>query len=76
MLLVDQQLAAIAANLNGDPDGPVEQNPRYLDALAQRDAAARQLDHTVVKAPFAGIVTNVPDVLARELGLSAAARPE
>jgi membrane fusion protein (multidrug efflux system) len=59
---LNQQLAAIAANLNGDPDGPVEQNPRYLDALAQRDEAARQLDHTVVKAPFAGIVTNVPSI--------------
>ena len=57
-----QQLAAVAANLNGDPDGPVEQNPRYLDALAQRDEAARQLSHTVVKAAFAGIVTNVPSI--------------
>jgi membrane fusion protein (multidrug efflux system) len=28
--------------------------------MAQRDEAARQLDHTVVKAPFAGVVTNVP----------------
>ena len=59
---LDQQLAAIAANLNGDPDGPVEQNPRYLDALAQRDEAARELAHTVVKAPFAGIVTDVPSI--------------
>jgi membrane fusion protein (multidrug efflux system) len=59
---LNQQLAAIAANLNGDPDGPVEQNPRYLDAVAQRDEAQRQLDHTVVKAPFAGIVTNVPSI--------------
>ncbi len=57
-----QQLAAIAANLNGDPDGPVEQNPRYLDAVAQRDEAARQLAHTIVSAPFAGIVTNVPSI--------------
>ena len=59
---VDQQLSAIAANLNGDPDGPIEQNPRYADAVAQRDEAARQLVHTVVKAPFAGIVTNVPAI--------------
>jgi membrane fusion protein (multidrug efflux system) len=57
-----QQLAAIAANLNGDPNIPVEQHPRYRDAVAQRDEAARQLDHTVVKAPFAGIVTNVPAI--------------
>jgi membrane fusion protein (multidrug efflux system) len=56
---LNQQLAAIAANLDGDPDGPVEKHPRYLDAVAQRDEAQRQLDHTVVKAPFAGIVTNV-----------------
>ncbi len=59
---LNQQLAAIAANLNGDPDGPVEHNPRYLDAVAQCDEAQRQLDHTVVKAPFAGIVTNVPSI--------------
>jgi membrane fusion protein (multidrug efflux system) len=57
-----QQLAAIAANLDGDPDGPVEQNPRYADAVARRDEAARQLAHTIVRAPFAGIVTNVPAI--------------
>jgi membrane fusion protein, multidrug efflux system len=59
---VTQQLAAIAADLDGDPDGPVEQNPRYLEAVAQRDEAARQLAHTVVRAPFAGMVTNVPAI--------------
>ena len=59
---LNQQLAAIAANLNGDPSVPVEQHPRYRDAVAQRNEAARQLDHTVVKAPFAGIVTNVPSI--------------
>src|SRR3984957_2059041 len=59
---LNQQLAAIAANLDGDPTGPVEQNPRYLDAVAQRDEARRQLDHTVVKAPFSGIATNVPSI--------------
>jgi membrane fusion protein (multidrug efflux system) len=59
---VTQQLAAIAANLDGDPDGPVERNPRYLEALAQRDEAARQLAHTVVRAPFAGMVTDVPSI--------------
>jgi membrane fusion protein (multidrug efflux system) len=59
---LQHQLAAIGANLNGDPDSPIEQNPRYRDAVAQRDEAARELAHTVVKAPFAGIVTNVPSV--------------
>jgi membrane fusion protein (multidrug efflux system) len=59
---LNQQLAAIVANLNGDPNIPVEQHPRYRDAVAQRDEAARQLDHTVVKAPFAGVATNVPSI--------------
>jgi membrane fusion protein (multidrug efflux system) len=59
---LNQQLAGIAASLDGRPDGPVEQNPRYLEALAQRDEATRQLAHTVVRAPFAGIATNVPSI--------------
>jgi membrane fusion protein (multidrug efflux system) len=59
---LNQQLAAIAANLNNDPDGPVEQNPRYLDAMAQRGEVARQLTHTIVNAPFAGIVTDVNSI--------------
>jgi membrane fusion protein (multidrug efflux system) len=54
-----QQLAAIAANLNGDPNIKPEDHPRYRDAAAQRDEAARQLAHTVVTAPMGGVVTNV-----------------
>jgi membrane fusion protein, multidrug efflux system len=57
-----QQLAGIAANLNGDPNASVEEHPQYLDAVAQAREAARQLDHTIVRAPFAGIVTNVPSI--------------
>jgi membrane fusion protein (multidrug efflux system) len=59
---LNEQLAAIVANLSGDPHIPVEQHPRYLDAVARRDEAARQLAHTVVRAPFPGIVTNVPSI--------------
>jgi membrane fusion protein (multidrug efflux system) len=59
---LQQQLAGIVANLNGDPNIAPEQHPRYLQALAQRNEAARQLAHTVVKAPSAGIVTNVPSL--------------
>ncbi len=47
------------ARLAGDPDIAVAQHPQYLQAKAQVDEAQRQLDHTVVNAPFAGIVTNV-----------------
>ena len=69
-----QQLGAIAANLDDDPTGAVENKPRYLDAVAQRDEAARQLAHTVVKAPFAGIVTNVPSIAPGKY-LQASQRP-
>src|SRR6476661_4461589 len=59
---LQQQLTGIAANLNGDPDAPIENHPRYKDAVATRDEAARQLAHTIVRAPFAGAVTNVPSL--------------
>src|SRR6202795_4583758 len=59
---LQQQQTGIAANLNGDPDAPIENHPRYKDAVATRDEAARRLAHTVVRAPFAGIVTNVPSL--------------
>jgi membrane fusion protein (multidrug efflux system) len=57
-----QQAAVQLARLDGDPDIPVTQHPQYLQAKAQVDEAQRQLDHTVLKAPFAGIVTNVPSI--------------
>jgi len=59
---LQQQLAGTAANLNGDPAGPVERNPRYLEAVAQRDEAQRELDHCTIAAPFDGVVTGVPAV--------------
>ena len=58
---LNHQLEGIAASLDGDPTGPVENNPRY-EALAQRDEAARELAHTVIKAPFSGIVTDVSSI--------------
>jgi membrane fusion protein (multidrug efflux system) len=59
---LNEQLAGIAANLNDHPIGPVEQYPQYLSALAARNEAARELAHTVVRAPFNGIVTSVPSI--------------
>ena len=59
---LQQQQAGLAANLNGDPDAPIENHPKFKDAVAARDEAKRQLAHTVVRAPFAGIVTNVPSL--------------
>jgi membrane fusion protein (multidrug efflux system) len=59
----DQQaIGAIVAQLGGDPDKPVEQQASYLQALAERDQAALDLRHTVVVAPSAGTVGQVPSL--------------
>jgi membrane fusion protein (multidrug efflux system) len=47
------------ARLSGNADLPVTQYPQYLQAKAQVDEAQRELDHTVVRAPFDGRVTQV-----------------
>jgi len=57
-----QQAKVQLARLGGNADIPVEQHPQYLQAKAQVEEAQRQLDHTVVTAPFAGIVTDVPAI--------------
>ncbi|MXP65066.1 HlyD family secretion protein [Roseomonas sp. M0104] len=59
---LNQQLAGIAAGLGGDPDLPVARHPRYVEAVAARDEAARQLAHATVRAPIAGTATNVPSL--------------
>ena len=50
------------AKLGGKPDIPVTDHPQYLQAKAQVDEAQRQLDDSVVRAPFAGVVTSVPSI--------------
>ncbi|HQS47114.1 MAG TPA: HlyD family secretion protein, partial [Xanthobacteraceae bacterium] len=56
------QAAATLAQLGGDADQPVEQNPSYLQAKSAVDKAQRDLNETIVRAPFDGIVTNVPSL--------------
>ena len=45
--------------LGGDINLPVDQFPDYQSAASDLAEAQRQLDHTVVHAPYDGIVTNV-----------------
>jgi membrane fusion protein, multidrug efflux system len=63
---LNEQLAGIAAQLDGKPDQAVELHPRYRAGLAARDKAARDLDHTIVRAPVDGIVTQVSALQAGE----------
>lgn len=50
------------ARLGGDADVDVRTMNDYLQAQAQLDEAQRQLDHTVLYAPFSGTVTQVDSV--------------
>jgi membrane fusion protein, multidrug efflux system len=52
------------ARLGGNAETPAAQLPQYQQANAQVAEAERELLHTVVTAPFAGIVTNVPAIAA------------
>ena len=51
--------ATSLAQLGGDADQPVERNPFYRQAKSNLDNAQRDLDDTIVRAPFDGTVTNV-----------------
>ena len=53
------QAASTLAQIGGDISQPLEQNPTYLQAKAAVDDAQRQLDDSVVRASFDGVVTNV-----------------
>ena len=57
-----QQAQVQLAKLGGNAEIRATEHPQYLQAKALVDEARRQLDHTVVKAPFAGIVTDVPSI--------------
>lgn len=57
-----QQAEAQLAMLNGDLNAPVTRLPQYMQAEAEVREAQRQLDDTVVRAPFSGTVTEVPSI--------------
>jgi membrane fusion protein, multidrug efflux system len=50
------------AKLGGEPEVDVHTMSDYLQAKAKLDEAQRQLDHTVIYAPFAGVATMVETV--------------
>jgi membrane fusion protein (multidrug efflux system) len=47
------------AGLDGKPDAPPEQHPRYRQAVSARDTAALDLARTHIAAPAAGVVSNL-----------------
>jgi membrane fusion protein (multidrug efflux system) len=62
ILVAERTLEQIRARLGGELDRPVTEQAAYLAAKAGRDAAALDLEHAVVHAPFDGIASKVPTV--------------
>jgi membrane fusion protein, multidrug efflux system len=57
-----QQLSSSKTQLLGNPDLPLDQFPPYAQAKAALDQAARNLDHTVMRAPMGGVATQVDQI--------------
>jgi len=66
--VTEQEMAQIRAQLAGDPDIPAERHPRFLTAQAAVDHSALDLRRTIVRAPFAGIASNKPQVGQQVIG--------
>jgi membrane fusion protein, multidrug efflux system len=59
---IKQQLSNAKTQLLGNPDLPLEQFPPYAQAKAKLDEAQRNLDHAVLRAPMAGVATQVEQI--------------
>jgi membrane fusion protein, multidrug efflux system len=70
----ESQARALLAKLDGHPDVAVEDMPSFKQAQAQVAEAEREMNHSVVRAPYSGIVTQVNKLqLGMYLGASTAA---
>lgn len=61
--VAQSQINVTLAKLGGDETLPLEKYPPYAQAVADRDQAQLDLDHTQVKAPFDGIAAKADAVL-------------
>ena len=59
VMVAQAQAEAMLAQLGYDADQPAENNPFYKQAASAVESAQRDLNDTVVRAPFDGVVTNV-----------------
>jgi membrane fusion protein (multidrug efflux system) len=62
LAFVQQQLSSAKTQLLGDPNLPLEQFPPHAQATAALAQAERNLDHTKMRAPMAGIATQVDQI--------------
>jgi membrane fusion protein (multidrug efflux system) len=69
---VQQQISGAKTQLLGNPDLPIEQFPPYYQAKAALAQAERNLDHTVMRAPMAGVATQVDQIQLGRFVMAAA----
>jgi membrane fusion protein (multidrug efflux system) len=70
----ESQARALLAKLDGNPDIAVADMPSFKQAQAQVAEAEREMNHSVVRAPYDGIVTQVNKLqIGMFLGASTAA---
>jgi membrane fusion protein (multidrug efflux system) len=62
MQFVKQQLSNAKAQLLGNPELPMDEFPPYAQAKAALGMAQRNLDKTVLRAPMAGVATQVEQI--------------
>ena len=59
---LEQQQTSIRNQLLGDPSLPVEKYPQFIEATVALDRAKRDLANTTLRAPIAGIATQVTSI--------------
>jgi membrane fusion protein (multidrug efflux system) len=58
--IIENQLAQLLANLNGKVDAPLKEYSQVMEAQADLDQSAIELEHTRIRAPFDGFVSHLP----------------
>jgi len=59
-----QRVKSALAALGGDPEIQTDRHPLVMEAIAKRDQAQRNLDHTVIRAPADGVISQTDRLLA------------
>jgi membrane fusion protein (multidrug efflux system) len=62
LVVTQRSIDQIRAQLGGDPERPLTEQSAFLAVKSIRDTAVIDLGHTVVRAPFDGIASKVPQV--------------
>ncbi|HEX5048200.1 MAG TPA: HlyD family secretion protein, partial [Gammaproteobacteria bacterium] len=62
LVVTERSLEQIRAQLGGNPDQPLTDMAAFLAVKSIRDTAVLDLEHAVVRAPFDGIASKVPQV--------------